>query len=260
MLDRVFSHCPGIGPRTEARLAEMGVCTWDDFISSGKLPLGREKRDRAEDIISRSIEARRKGDIGFFVKHFPGREHWRVLREYLPRATFFDIETTGLSWYESHATVITAYHRGDVRAFIHGRDLDSFLDLASEAELLVSFNGSCFDLPFIERTFSIPSLGRPHIDLRWVAYHAGYRGGLKAIEAELGVRRPPEIEGIDGFEAVNLYYRWQAGDDGALRMLVRYCSADAVSLYIVAHALAGLERKPSLRDQAALFEKAMISV
>lgn len=257
---RVFSHCPGIGKKTEEKLREMGIITWEDFLARGDLPLGGEKRRRAEDLVGQSIEAHKQGDIGFFTDRFPSREHWRVLREYLHRATFFDIETTGLSWYESHATVITAYHRGEVHAFIHGKNLEGFLDLAAEADLLVSFNGSCFDLPFIERTFNIPSLGRPHIDLRWVAYHAGYRGGLKNIEQELGVKRPREIQGIDGFEAVNLYYRWQAGEAEALKMLVRYCSADTVSLYIVACALAGLDKRPTGKDQALLFDKAMITV
>ncbi len=239
MIDRVFTHCPGIGPRGEERLRGAGIECWGDFLGAEKVPLSRKVRENAREVIEASVAALERGDIAYFVERYPAREHWRILREHLHRASFFDIETTGLSWYESHATVITAFHRGSLHTFVHGRNLDGFLDLAAEADLLVSFNGSCFDLPFIERTFCIPSIGVPHVDLRWVAYHAGHRGGLKAIESRFGIRRPPEIAGVDGFEAVELFYRWQGGDDGSLRKLVRYCCADVVSLYLIAGEIAG---------------------
>jgi uncharacterized protein len=257
MIDRVFSHCPGIGPGTEERLRRSGVHTWDEFLAAGGDPLRGRVRERAMDVVSESIEARRDGRIGFFTERYPTREQWRILHEYLHRATFFDIETTGLSWYESHATVITAFHRGELHTFIHGRNLDQFLDLAAEADLLVSFNGSCFDLPFIERTFSIPTIGAPHVDLRWVAYHAGYRGGLKSIEERFGIRRPREIAGVDGLEAVDLFYRWQAGDQGSLTKLVRYCCADVVSLYMIAGAIACGGKRPAKGDSRELFGMVM---
>ncbi|MBN1531718.1 MAG: ribonuclease H-like domain-containing protein [Spirochaetes bacterium] len=257
MIDRVFSHCPGIGPGTEERLRRAGVHTWDDLIAAEGAPLRGSLRERALGVVSESLEARHQGRIDFFTGCFPTREQWRILHEYLHRATFFDIETTGLSWYENHPTVITAFHRGELRTFIHGRNLDSFLDLAAESDLLVSFNGSCFDLPFLERTFSVPSIGAPHVDLRWVAYHAGYRGGLKSIEERFGIRRPREIAGVDGLEAVDLYYRWQAGDSGSLTKLVRYCCADVVSLYMIAGAIAKGGGKAMKRDSRVLFERVM---
>ena len=113
-------------------------------------------------------------------------------------------------------------------------NLDDFLDLVDESRLLVTFNGSSFDLPFIERSYNIPSIGCAHVDLRWIAYHQGLEGGLKVIEKKLAVPRPPKMRDIDGFEAVMLFHRWQRGDQKAKKKLIEYCSADSIATYLVA--------------------------
>ncbi|HOT43702.1 MAG TPA: ribonuclease H-like domain-containing protein [Spirochaetota bacterium] len=235
MIRGCFRHVPGIGPRTELVLNESGIVNWDDCIAKQDLiPFNGIRRKKLIDNIRKSIGFLESGDIGFFTASFPTSEQWRILAEYLHSATFIDVETTGLSWNYCHASVISAFHRGNVHSFVHGENLDDFLSLADESELLVTFNGNCFDIPFIERTFNILSLGCPHVDLRWIAWHRGYRGGLKSIEKQLDIRRPPQIEGIDGFEAVDLYYRWQQGDLSSRELLIRYCEADVLATYLVA--------------------------
>ena len=104
----------------------------------------------------------------------------------------------------------------------------------------MTFNGNSFDIPFIEKTFNIPSLDRPHVDLRWIAWHGGFRGGLKSIERQMGIRRPSRIEGIDGFEAVDLFYKWQCGDADARDSLITYCKADVIATSLVAERLLAL--------------------
>ena len=58
----------------------------------------------------------------------------------------------------------------------------------------------------------------------------GYRGGLKAVERNLGLRRDPAIQGVDGFEAVQLWRRYRQGDRAALRKLMLYNLTDVVNL------------------------------
>ncbi|PKL39645.1 MAG: hypothetical protein CVV44_05335 [Spirochaetae bacterium HGW-Spirochaetae-1] len=235
MISECLLHCPGIGPRTETRFRELGLSNWDDCLEeTGRIPMKGARLRRVIDTLERSREALATGDIAYFVNAYPAREHWRILAQYFDRATWFDIETTGLSWHYNHASVIAAWHRGKMYSFVHGENLDDFLMLVDDSELLVTFNGNCFDIPFIEKTFNIPEISCPHVDLRWVAYHEGYRGGLKSIEKEINIRRPGEIKDVDGFEAVDLYYRWQAGDRSARDKLVAYCRADALSVYMVA--------------------------
>lgn len=238
MIRGCFRHCRGIGPRTEETLRREGFCSWDDCLRRrDDIPFNGKRRKKFIEELLRSEIALEANDIGYFATSFPTSEQWRILERYHLNATYIDMETTGLSWHYGHATVIAAYHKGELFSFVYGENMDDFLALAEEAELIVTFNGTCFDIPFIEKTFNIPSIGRPHVDLRWVAWHGGYRGGLKSIEKQMGIHRPSHIEGIDGLEAVDLYYRWQGGDRPARDLLVDYCRADALSAYLMAERL-----------------------
>ena len=59
-------------------------------------------------------------------------------------------------------------------------------------------------------------------------------GGLKQVEQTLGISRPADLEGVDGAEAVWLWYRWHHyGDKAAREKLLRYCGADVLALKIV---------------------------
>ncbi len=235
MIDRTFLHCPGIGPKTDERLKAMGFASSNDCLSRpADLPLQKKKRERFLDDLRTSQSALENQDIDFLVAKLPTREHWRILGAYFQKATFFDIETTGLYSYDSHPTVIVAFHQEKLRTFVYGENLVDFLDLIDECELLVAFNGNSFDIPFLENTFNIPQIGCPHVDLRWIAFHEGYCGGLKAIEKQMRIFRPHEIGAVDGFEAVNLYHRWQKGDLSARQLLVRYCQTDTLATYLVA--------------------------
>ena len=58
----------------------------------------------------------------------------------------------------------------------------------------------------------------------------GLRGGLKNIEHTLGISRSDETTGIDGFEAVRLWRRYERGEEGALDLLLEYNREDIVNL------------------------------
>ncbi|MFO7820774.1 MAG: ribonuclease H-like domain-containing protein [Lentisphaeria bacterium] len=236
MIQSAFRHLPGIGPERLSRLEEAGIRDWGHlaFQSGTLLSMGERAWNQllaALDECSRAYEA---GDLSFFVDSLDTRDHWRILAKYFERATFFDIETTGVDC-DSEITVIACYHRGRYCRFFNGENLEEFLDLLEDVELLVSFNGNSFDVPKVERAFNIPGIPCPHLDLRWVCYHQGLRGGLKKIETRLGILRPPDLAFVDGAEAVWLWQRYEQTGDPRLRArLERYCCADAGGLYILA--------------------------
>jgi len=228
-------HCLGIGNKTENKLKAVGFNTWEDcFNNQTCIPLKGQKLTNFLENLALSKEKLDKNDIRYFVDNLPTKEHWRILAKYFDEATFFDIETTGLRWSESQITVITAFKDYKLHSFVYQDNLDDFLNLVDESKLLVSFNGNSFDIPFVERSFNIPYINCPYIDLRWIAYHRGYRCGLKDIEKTMNIGRPSELADVDGYEAILLFYRWQSGEEDAKYKLIKYCQADTLCTCLVA--------------------------
>jgi len=73
-------------------------------------------------------------------------------------------------------------------------------------------------------------LNHAQIDLRYVLYSLGFRGGLKGVERQLGTDRG-DLRDVDGFFAVLLWNEYQkGGDQKALNTLLAYNVQDTVTL------------------------------
>lgn len=252
MLQNTFLHIQGIGPKTERLLWRRGIQCWDDFFRRTE-PAFSDARDRfIEGELRRSVE--HLGDIRFFEKRLPPGEFWRLFGEFRDRAAYLDIETSGGLNGMDEITVIGLYDGREVFSFVNGRDLDRFEERVSAYDLLVTFNGSLFDLPFIRRAFPHISLPPGHIDLRFVLKRLGYSGGLKAIEKALGVGRDAGIDGLNGYDAVRLWQAHQEGRPGALDRLLAYNRADIVNLeplMLMAYNRLRLEKTAARRPASA---------
>ena len=118
-----------------------------------------------------------------------------------------------------------------------GIDLDAgtLAEALEGAKILVTFNGSCFDVPVLRNSFPEVDFDLPHYDLRFASKKVGYRGGLKPLEIEMGITREDEIEGVDGAMAVRLWHQWERHQDkDALDILTEYNRADTVNLETIA--------------------------
>ncbi len=231
MLRHTFLHLPGIGSYRERALWERGILDWDRFLAAaetGDLPERVYQQGVA--ILHQSSAAAAAADVDFFHRLLPQREMWRLCPDFAQRALFLDIETTGLSPWGDEVTVIGCLSGGRLALFVRGVNLDEFPAYVRQFPLLVSFNGSQFDVPFLRAHFPRARLDQAHIDLRFVLHSLGYRGGLKAVERSLGLRRHQAIREVDGFEAVRLWRRHQRGDPSALETLLLYNLTDVVNL------------------------------
>lgn len=238
MITEALQHCEGIGPARLSQLQTAGIGSWWSVLDDpGRVP--QSFRAIVVSECCRCMEALHARDIQYFVDRLVPQDKWRVLSHYFDDASYFDIETTGLE-YDAQITVIVCWHRGTLHTFVEGDNLDDFLDLLDETTLLVSFNGSSFDVPRVLDGFHIPELPCPHLDLRWVSYHQNWTGGLKDIADRLDVPRPADLQDVDGAMAVVWWNQWQNNSDpAALQCLIRYCSADVLLLIALAHHLAG---------------------
>ena len=221
-----------------SQLRESGVCSWHDVLHHPECVPSSVRASVMQESL-RCLTALDDQNIGYFVERLVPQDRWRILAEFLDRATFFDIETTGLEW-DAGITVIACWHRGILHTFVEHENLDEFVELLETVELLVSFNGSAFDVPRVVSAFHLMELPCPHLDMRWTCYHRGMSGSLKQIAASLGIDRPADLADVDGALAVHLWQRWTDREDEVARThLVRYCAADVLLLVMVAQYMHG---------------------
>jgi len=231
MICNTFVHLPGIGPRRERALWERRILDWGQFPAAAeKGQMSGGVHQRAVPLVQQSDEAIKARNVGFFKAAMPQCEMWRLYPEFADQALFIDIETTGLSPEYSEVTVIGTLAGGETSLFVNGVNLDEFPEYARQFPLLVSFNGSQFDVPFLRFHFPQARLDQAHIDLRFVFASLGQKGGLKAIEKRLGLSRASWIQETDGYEAVRLWHRYRRGDRDGLDKLILYNLTDVVNM------------------------------
>lgn len=229
MLKKTFCHVDGISANTEKVLWERGIPDWEYFLENCEEIdfLTNSKVESIKTEIFFSQENLVKNNISYFKNKLPSKEHYRLAGH--GKIAFVDIETTGLSRWTDKITMIGIYDGKNPRSYIYGQDLEDAYERLKEFDIIVSFNGKQFDLPFIEHK-SGNKYDVVHLDLRFMLKEFGFAGGLKKIEAQLGISRDEEIAGVDGFEAVRLWRKYQNGDKSALDKLLKYNYEDIVNL------------------------------
>ena len=235
MLRSSFIHLPGVGEVIEEELWGHGIHSWEDFRAARSLPARvSHRRDELADLLAECEARLGAGDAAFFDLAMPPSDRWRLYPHFRDRAAFIDIETTGLSPYDSDVTMVGVLDRNGFKAFVSGENLRDFPSVLADYDLVLTYNGKAFDLPFLERFFGRPLFGgMAHIDLMYPLRRLGYRGGLKAAERRIGLDRG-ELAGLSGADAVALWRMWEDGDRGALDTLVRYNAEDVASLPTIA--------------------------
>jgi uncharacterized protein YprB with RNaseH-like and TPR domain len=234
-IENSFIPIRGVGETTERRLWEAGITHWEEFDGS---VVGPTTADRIREFVDVATDHLRRRDARFFDDSFPSGERWRLYENFRDDALFFDIETTGLDAARNDVTTVSVHRGGDTETLIRGDDLGArrLRKHFSDAPLIVSFNGARFDVPFLEDAFDL-DVTAPHLDLMYPCRRLDLTGGLKAIEAEVGIGRDrPDLSGKD---AVRLWREYERGDEAALDTLVSYNREDTENLRTLADVVTG---------------------
>ena len=228
LLRRSFQHLPGISASVEARLWAEGISDWTDLIrhTPVQLDLYRKRGGALQSAVEASEDALANSDIAYFANRLPKREFYRIAASFPERCVFLDIESTGLSTHYDQVTLVGWSVGSTYTVLVDPSQIGQLERDLSEQPMIVTFNGSLFDLPFLAKRFKTDWSGHFHIDLRYLAKRVGLTGGQKKIEVEIGLTREGSLEGITGAEAVALWFDYKEGDLNALRELVRYNHAD----------------------------------
>ena len=234
ILERTFSHIRGLkAPGKERALWGQGVETLDDLYRSGLAPPAGKGCDWYGET-KRAIEGR---DHEFFASRLPKDHLYRVAMAFPEETAFLDIETTGLSRHYDDVTIVGWSLGGDFKAIVKGRDdPGEFRRDMARSKALVTFNGKCFDLPFLGVAYGDLPFPKAHVDLMYLCKNVGLAGWQKSIERQIGLTR---LEGDgDGEMAVSLWYAYRRGRNprqraAALRELVIYNFADVNSMKLI---------------------------
>lgn len=172
---------------------------------------------------------------------------------------YLDIETTGFSPSNGDITVIGIYlEKGEKREFISLVDNDinptRLGEIFKDVNLLYTYNGSAFDLPFIQTKLGL-DITRccKHIDLMEECHGRGIYGGLKETERKLGINRKWDIHGR---EAVALWYKYKyEGNKEALNTLLEYNKEDTINLSQIKRKLAEIHPNTEIQKYQEGYER-----
>jgi uncharacterized protein YprB with RNaseH-like and TPR domain len=245
MIQNSFIHWNGITTEIERTFWKLGISEWS------KYPVLKNKLIGFENYFSiwdeeykESFNALSEGNWKYFANKLNASDLWRIYPEFQSEFLFLDIETNGLG-EKNFITCLTLATVSSHKTFIRGKDLEFFWDHFPQNKILVTYNGIRFDLPFVEREFSMKFQGY-HLDLMHVLHGMNIKGGLKGSEIQLGIVRE-KSQGIDGRMAVQLWYRYvESDDEDSLQLLTDYNQEDTINLITVLNVI--LERKKKVLE------------
>jgi uncharacterized protein YprB with RNaseH-like and TPR domain len=227
MLEKTFCHIKGVGEKGERKLWEAGCDSWERALD-GHLPFRGVVADRIRQGAEVSLKHLARKNPLYFYYALPSNQLWRMFPAFRDRVAYLDIETTGLGQSDSITTVVV-YDCQKIYPYVQGDTLNNFRTDIRQFELLVTYNGKTFDLPFIRRYLKMP-MQQAHIDLRYILRSLGYKGGLKSCERQMGLDRGG-LKGVDGYTAVLLWADFtQRGNAHALETLLAYNTEDVINL------------------------------
>jgi uncharacterized protein YprB with RNaseH-like and TPR domain len=225
----------GIGEVTAQKLCQHGLASISDL-------LAHPRWGRAALEILRAIEKKDVARLGRY-----GASDLQLLSFFQPEAIkFIDIETTGL--YYLHPVFLVGIlqfkaKEGRVSQFLarsfdeESAVLQATLGELAGTEVIVSFNGRSFDLPYLKGRMRFHGMNQEtpllHLDLLRPA-RQNYRGVLpncRLLTIEQEVLKQEREDDIPGAQVADYYYRYlDTQDRSYLDPILRHNASDLLSM------------------------------
>lgn len=229
-----FQHIRGISPIKEKFLWENGILTWENYLQSNQNWFHKSLQNAVGWELKQSITSLDANDFYYFFQKLPAKEHWRMIPHLHQKSAFFDIETTGNLTVGNHITTICLFDGVNLYSYVRGDNLYQFAEDIQKYEMVVTYNGKSFDVPFIEWEFGM-KLNKIHLDLMHPLRALGIRGGLKNCEKKVGIHRGDLLD-VDGYDAVLLWDAFQKTQQRKyLETLLAYNALDSINLQKLMH-------------------------
>lgn len=234
MIQESFIFLPKIGKKREQQLWENGLFNWDCFLKTDSIKgINKQRKKQFDQTLTLWKLNHQKENHRFFYFHLPLSEHFRLYHLFQDDILYVDIETTE---YYGDITVVGLYNGDETITLVQGHNLcpHYLKHILDKHKLLVTYNGSSFDIPILER-FLGEKICMPHIDLRHVCAKIGLQAPLKVVEKILNIKRGDYVDGLAGEDAVSLWYLWKTTKkETYLEKLIAYNREDIVNLEPIA--------------------------
>ena len=230
MLENTFFHIPNFGVGGERHLWNQGCPDWNTFLDNPtQYDLAKITHETAVQEIERSKAALQNGNFEYFERVLGPLNAWRAWPHFREKCVYLDIETDG-GFHGAAITMVGVYDGEEFECFIRDEKLNDFPSYIQDFSMIVTFFGTGFDLPMVRKRFPMLSMPQIHLDLCPTLKTLGYKGGLKKIEAQLGIARAEGLEDLRGNDAITLWRGYQRGNQASLKKLVAYNREDVVNL------------------------------
>lgn len=224
MIKNTFLFLDKIGRKKEHRIWQSGVKDWNDFVEAQKINgISGTSKYYYDRKINEAQQALLQENAFYFNDKIPSTERWRLYRYFKDNCCFVDIETDSYG----RITVVGIADSNTTKQFVRGINLDvrSIENEFKRYKIIITFNGSSFDLPKLQQEGIRVNL--LHIDLKPLCVNLGLKGGLKEVEKILQLKRPAHLYG----NPVELWKSFHAsGDREYLELLLDYNKEDCENL------------------------------
>jgi uncharacterized protein YprB with RNaseH-like and TPR domain len=238
MIRSSFAFLEKVGDKLQENLWSQGIRNWDHFLNRKYVKgISRPRKLYYDRKLKDAKKALYNFDSSYFADVLPSSEMWKLYDFFKEDTVFFDIETTGLSNY-AEVTMFGLFDGIETKTLIRNIswNLDALKKEFKKYKMIVTYNGTSFDLPFVRKRHPdlIPD-NIPHFDLRFACNRLGLKGGLKAVEKELGIKRRELVGDMTGGDALTLWKMYKAtGDEHYVNLLVEYNEEDIINLKTIA--------------------------
>lgn len=247
MITRSFILLDRIGIKKEKSIWCQGIRDWQTFISCKKINgISDNTKYRYDRILKTARKKLFEGDSKYFTSIFPSSENWRFYNFFREDALFLDIEMS--CGRRPFMTAITLYDGTDLMTMVRGVNLDmrKVRSIIEKHPLVVTFNGSSYDIPYLERICPGLKIDMLHFDLRYGCARVGLLGGLKSIETNFGIVRDASQK-LYGDDPIHVWRKFiGTSQNKYLDMLVDYNQDDAGNLQKIADHVYGELKKNTL--------------
>ena len=228
MIKHSFIFLEKMGSKKEQSIWQPGIKDWHDFLTVKEIKgISKKTKYYYDRQIKEAQKALQEENYTYFLGKLPQKEMWRMYDLLRDECIFLDIETDGYG----RIIVVGISNYYHTNFFVKGVNLTREIveKELSKFKLIITFNGSSFDLPKLKRQLGL-RIEHLHIDLKHLCIKLGLKGGLKEIEKILNLKRPPHLYG----NPVELWKAFHAsGDREWLELLLEYNREDMENLKFI---------------------------